>query len=159
MEVRTARNEDEPGLRALDAATWSPRVSPGPRPDPEREFLSRHGAENVIVAAEGGDPVGFLILGTWTDLESARHVLVFNGLAVDPARQGEGIGSRLLEAGIERARERGARRLLLRVLSTNGAARRLYERHGFTVEATLRAVFYLDGAYADDDFMALDLNR
>jgi ribosomal protein S18 acetylase RimI-like enzyme len=159
MELRTARVEDEAALRALDAATWSPRVSPGPRPDPEREFLSRFGIENVIVAADGEAPVGFIILGTWTDLESARHVLVFNGLAVDPARQGEGIGSRLLEAGIARARERGARRLLLRVLSTNESARRLYERQGFTVEATLRGVFDLEGTFVDDLFMAFDLTR
>jgi ribosomal protein S18 acetylase RimI-like enzyme len=159
MELRTARVEDEASLRALDAATWSPRVSPGPRPDPEREFLFRFGIENVVVAADGEAPVGFIILGTWTDLESARHVLVFNGLAVDPARQGEGIGSRLLEAGIARARERGARRLLLRVLSTNESARRLYERQGFTVEATLRGVFDLEGTFVDDLFMAFDLTR
>ncbi len=159
MELRDAREEDEAALRALDAATWSPRVSPGPRPDPDREFLSRFGAENVIVAADGEAPVGFLILGTWTDLESTRHVLVVNGLAVDPTRQGEGIGSRLLEAGIERARERGARRLLLRVLSTNENARRLYERHGFSAEATLRGVFLLDDDFVDDHFMAFDLTR
>jgi ribosomal protein S18 acetylase RimI-like enzyme/predicted nuclease with RNAse H fold len=159
MELRPARDEDEAGLRALDAATWSPRVSPGPAPDPEREFLSRFGVENVIVAAEGDAPVGFITLGTWTPLESARHVLVVNGLAVDPAHQGEGIGGRLLDAGIERARERGARRLLLRVLSTNESARRLYERHGFTVEASLRAVFHLDDTYVDDLFMGLDLVR
>jgi ribosomal protein S18 acetylase RimI-like enzyme/predicted nuclease with RNAse H fold len=159
VELRDARDEDEAGLRGIDAATWSPRVSPGARPEPGREFLARHDAENVIVAVDGEAPVGFLILGTWTDLESARHVLVFNGLAVDPERQGEGIGSRLLDAGIERARERGARRVLLRVLSTNDGARRLYERHGFTVEAALRGVFHLEGAYADDLFMAFDLTR
>ena len=108
----------------------------------------------MIVAADGGAPVGFLTLGPWTALESARHVLLCNGLAVDPGRQGEGIGGRLLEAGIERARERGARRLLLRVLATNEPARRLYERHGFAVEGTVRDAFLLDGAYVDDLFMA-----
>jgi ribosomal protein S18 acetylase RimI-like enzyme len=156
VELRSARAEDEGALRRLDAATWSPRVSPAPKPDPGRQFLSRFGTRNVIVAADGGALVGFLILGDWIELESARHVLEFNGLAVDPARQGEGIGGRLLEAGIERARERGARRLMLRVLSTN-EARRLYERHGFIVEGTLRGVFLLDGDYVDDHLMALDL--
>jgi ribosomal protein S18 acetylase RimI-like enzyme len=159
VELRGARGEDERAIRRLEAATWSPRWAPGPPPDPEAEFLARFGAENVIVAVDGEALVGYLIIGPWTELESARHVRLINGLAVDPERQGEGIGARLLEAGIERGRREGARRLVLRVLSTNDGARRLYERHGFITEGILRESFLLDGAYADDLFMAFDLTR
>ncbi|MFT3866163.1 MAG: GNAT family N-acetyltransferase [Solirubrobacterales bacterium] len=160
VELRTAREEDGPALRRLEVATWSSRTSPGPAPDPGSPFdFARFGAGNLIVAADGEAVVGLLILESWTELESARHVLIVNGLAVDPERQGEGIGGRLVAAGVERARELGARRLLLRVLSTNEGARRLYERHGFAVEGTLREVFLLSGAYVDDLFMARDLDR
>jgi ribosomal protein S18 acetylase RimI-like enzyme len=111
----------------------------------------------VIVAVDGEALLGHLILGPWTTLESSRHVLEVKGLAVDPAHQGEGIGSQLLEAGIARARREGKRRLVLRVLSSNDGARRLYERHGFVVEGGVREAFLLDGAYVDDLLMALDL--
>jgi len=79
------------------------------------------------------------------------------GLAVDPARQGEGIGAALLDEAVARARERGMRRLVLRVLSGNVAARHLYESRGFELEGRRREAFLLDGAYVDDLMMGLDL--
>jgi predicted N-acetyltransferase YhbS len=54
----------------------------------------------VLVAVDGGALVGSLILRHWSRLESSRHVAEVNGLAVDPERQGEGIGGRLLDAAI-----------------------------------------------------------
>jgi ribosomal protein S18 acetylase RimI-like enzyme len=140
-------------------ATWSPRVTPGPAPDPERPFLDRFGVENVLVAADGEEVVGYLILGPWLALAAAAHVAEVHGLAVSPERQGEGIGGRLLAAAIERSRRESVRRLVLRVLSTNPGAVHLYERHGFEVEGVQREAFLLDGAYVDDLLMALDLSR
>jgi ribosomal protein S18 acetylase RimI-like enzyme len=122
--------------------------------------IARHGAENVLVAVDEEEEVlGSLVLGPWTDLESSRHVVEVKGLAVDPARQGEGVGAALLDAGIAVARERGARRLVLRVLSGNAGARHLYESRGFELEGSLRQAFLLEGAYVDDLTMGLDLGR
>jgi ribosomal protein S18 acetylase RimI-like enzyme len=158
-ELRTARAGDREEIRRIDVATWSPRVTPGPEPDPGRDLLEQFGAQNVIVAEAGEGLAGYLILGAWTHLDSSRHVLEVKGLAVDPARQGEGIGTALLDAGIERARKEGRRKLMLRVLGGNDGARRLYESRGFAIEGTLRGVFLLDGSYVDDHLMALDLTR
>jgi ribosomal protein S18 acetylase RimI-like enzyme len=157
VEIRTAREEDEAALRALDLATWSPRASPGPPPEPDRPVLERRGAANVLVAVDGEALVGSLVLGSWLPLASSRHLLEIKGLAVDPARQGEGIGTLLLDAAVAHARATGRRRLLLRVLSTNTGARRLYESRGFTIEGTYHEAFLIDGAYVDDIAMALDL--
>jgi ribosomal protein S18 acetylase RimI-like enzyme len=111
----------------------------------------------VLVATDEKELVGYLILGPWVALESAAHVAEVHGLAVAPSHQREGIGGRLLDAAIERSRQEGVRRLVLRVLSTNRGARRLYERHGFEVEGAHREVFLLEGSYVDDLLMALDL--
>ena len=81
------------------------------------------------------------------------------GLAVDPNRQGEGIGGLLVEAGIARARERGARQLVLRVLSSNDPALRLYERHGFAVTGGVREAFLIGDDHVDDLVMGVDLTR
>jgi ribosomal protein S18 acetylase RimI-like enzyme len=113
----------------------------------------------VLVATDEGELIGYLVRGPWLQLESAAHVAEVRGIAVAPDRQGEGIGARLLEAAIERAREEGIRKLVLRVLSSNPGARRLYERRGFVVEGTIRGAFLIDGAYVDDLLMALDLGR
>jgi predicted nuclease with RNAse H fold len=101
--------------------------------------------------------VGSLILGPWLPLAAAAHVIEVKGLAVAPGRQGEGIGSRLLDAAIERVRGEGGRRLVLRVLATNPGAIGLYESRGFVVEGAFRDAFLLDGSYVDDVMMALDL--
>lgn len=147
-------------MRRLDVATWSPRSSPGPPPDPAQPVIERYGsAANVLVAVDGEEVLGSLLLGPWIDLESSRHVLEVKGLAVDPARRGEGIGAALLDAAIGRARERGMRRLVLRVLSGNASARRLYESRDFGLEGARREAFLLEGAYVDDLMMGLDLTR
>ena len=57
-------------------------------------------------------------------------------LAVAPAMQGKGIGTRLLEAIFQTAREKGFKSVSLEVVDTNPDARRLYERAGFVVEHT-----------------------
>jgi ribosomal protein S18 acetylase RimI-like enzyme len=81
-------------------------------------------------------------------------VLEIQALAVAPAQQRRGVGRDLLAAAIEAATERGARRLTLRVLATNAAARRLYSSMGFEVEGVLRGEFLIDGSYVDDVLMA-----
>jgi ribosomal protein S18 acetylase RimI-like enzyme len=113
----------------------------------------------VLVAVDREEVLGSLLLGPWTDLESSRHVVEVKGLAVDPARQGERVGAALLDAGIAVARERGARRLVLRVLSGNAGARHLYESRGFKLEGAVREAFLLEGAYVDDLTLGLDLRR
>src|ERR1700742_1642772 len=106
-DLRTARAGDREEIRRIDVATWSPRVTPAPPPDAERDLVQTYAAANVIAAEAGEGPAGYLILGAWTKLDSSRHVLEVKGLAVDPTRQGEGIGGALLDAAIDRARKEG----------------------------------------------------
>ena len=85
-------------------------------------------------------------------------MLTVNGLAVDPSRRRVGVGRALIDAAAAEASARGARRLTLRVLGPNDAARRLYESAGFVVEGVQRGEFFLEGEYVDDVLMALDLS-
>jgi ribosomal protein S18 acetylase RimI-like enzyme len=55
-----------------------------------------------------------------------------SNLAVHPDHRGRGIARRLVEAGIEMARRKSAKRISLEVRAQNAAARRLYEGFGFT---------------------------
>lgn len=57
-------------------------------------------------------------------------------LAVDAAARGQGLGSRLLEAVFDKARNEGFRAVRLEVVDTNTGARQLYERSGFVVVET-----------------------
>lgn len=58
-----------------------------------------------------------------------------NVLAVMPDWRGHGIGSRLLFEGERRARQAGCAEMSIIVSNGNPGARRLYERHGYTLRA------------------------
>jgi ribosomal protein S18 acetylase RimI-like enzyme len=153
--IRQARPDDEPELRDIDAATWTAGVSPAPPPSAGAAFFGgRIAPADVLVAVTGGVIAGYAALGQSPSLASRSHVLEIRGLAVHPARQRRGAGRQLVQACIEQARSRGARKLSLRVLGGNVAARRLYESCGFTVEGVLREEFFLGGRYVDDVLMA-----
>ena len=158
VRIRRATPDDGPGLVAVDTATWSPAVTPAPRWDAERDFFARTRPENVLVAVVEeavveGEVAGYAVVDAASALPSHAHVLQVHGLAVHPRRQGRGVGRRLVTAAVEEARRRGARRLTLRVLGSNPAARALYERCGFVVEGALPGEYLLDGRFVDDILM------
>ncbi|MFD3937724.1 GNAT family N-acetyltransferase [Streptomyces sp. NPDC058611] len=62
--------------------------------------------------------------------------LVMDGIAVDSARRGRGIGSLLLREVAAVAADAGCRRIRLDVIDTNDRARALYVRHGFVAGRT-----------------------
>ncbi|AIR96730.1 GNAT family N-acetyltransferase [Streptomyces glaucescens] len=66
----------------------------------------------------------------------AEGELVMDGIAVEAAHRGTGIGSMLLREIAAIAAESGCRRVRLDVIDVNPRARALYERHGFTATHT-----------------------
>jgi len=127
VEVRAATPADEEPLATLDRAAWTPFSSPGPRDQAAPLFNERTAPEDVLVAIVDGEIAGYVRLNPASRFSSSDHVLTINGIAVDPALQGRGIGRALIEAAVAEARRRGVRRLTLRVFSPNERARRLYE--------------------------------
>ncbi|MFG3548532.1 GNAT family N-acetyltransferase [Streptomyces sp. NPDC047725] len=156
--IRPAGPEDEQPLRRLDRETWSYQHAVSPRPGPDDPFFTeRAGPEDHLVAELDGAVVGYVRLGFPTPLASNRHVRQIRGLAVAEAARGAGAGRALVRAAVEEARRLGARRITLRVLGHNTAARKLYESEGFMVEGVQPEEFCLDGRYVDDVMMGRPL--
>jgi ribosomal protein S18 acetylase RimI-like enzyme len=80
-------------------------------------------------ATKSGDP-NFHIP---TEPETSEFYL--DTLSVSPGCQRKGYGGKLIEAGCDRARSLGHRRMAL-LVETDAAAKRLYERLGFQVDYT-----------------------
>jgi ribosomal protein S18 acetylase RimI-like enzyme len=160
VEIRLADPRDEAALASLDRGTWTTASSPAPPPGPEWTFFGgQTRPEDVLVAVVDGEVGGYVRLGRATDLDASDHVCTINGIAVAIQHRQSGLGRKLVHAAVDEARARGARRLTLRVLAPNDAARHLYESAGFVVEGVQRYEFFLDGRYVDDVLMALDLTR
>ena len=153
--VGPARHEDGATLRRIDTLTWTTAVSPAPAPPSNAPFFGpRCSVRDVLVARLEDRVVGYVRIRPATGLAASRHVLEMVGLAVDPAAGGRGVGRALVGAALDAARANGFRRVTLRVLATNTAARALYEACGFTVEGILRGQFNLDNRDVDDVLMA-----
>ncbi|MEU0007210.1 GNAT family N-acetyltransferase [Streptomyces sp. NPDC006314] len=72
---------------------------------------------------------------------AAESELVMDGIAVDAAHRGSGVGSALLHEVCALAAEHGCHRIRLDVIDTNPRARALYSRHGFTAVRTERVPY------------------
>lgn len=155
VTIRPARLDDDEALALLDHATWSTLSAISPRPaTPRRFFTAQSDVRAVLVAEVEGRVRGYVRLVHPTPFPASEHVLEIRGLSVDPALQRRGVGRALVEAAIATARQRGMRRLTLRVLAPNAGARALYEACGFVVEGVLRGEFCLEGRDVDDVLMA-----
>jgi len=158
LTIRPARPADEAELLPIHLATWTADVSPGPTPDPAEPLLEAETLADVLVAEQDGVVCGYVRLDQPGPMPSHAHVLVINGLAVAPARQGGGLGRALVQAALAEARRRGALKVSLRVLAPNARACRLYEACGFVVEGVLRREFLLKDEYVDDLLLAHHLD-
>lgn len=114
--VRPARTGDVPAIRAL-VDTYAP----------ERRLLSKptvtlyEDVQEFVVAELDDRVVGCAALHVlWADLAEVRTV------AVDPAYQGRGIGSRMLQALLDRAADLGVARVFCLTFETA-----FFARHGF----------------------------
>ncbi|MGE5413561.1 MAG: N-acetyltransferase family protein [Syntrophomonadaceae bacterium] len=106
-------------------------------------FASAPPGSALLVAEEGGRPLGFAYLETLRDYflgEEHGHIGI---LAVTKEAQGRGAGGALLEAAEAWARGRGYGRLTLHVFERNARARAVYARRGYRPES-LKYVKFLD---------------
>lgn len=157
VTVRRAVAADEADLLALDLSAWDassgfPSFLTGERR--ERFFDERSGPEHHLVAEYDGDLVGYIRLKEKYPLVEGAGVFAVHGLAVAPSARRLGVGSALLEAVTAEVRRRGGRKISLNVFTTNAAAQRLYERHGYVVEGRQTAEFLINGRYIDDLILA-----
>ena len=135
IRVRSLEHPDLPLVMAL-----AQRVPAAPQwPDSVwRQMLENTGPSRcILVAAREQQIFGFCVVVHGVDEAELESI------AVDPAMQRLGLGSRLLQAAMEASRHSGARRMLLEVRASNQPAQHLYAQAGF------RTVGRRPGYYSD----------
>lgn len=90
---------------------------------------------DVLLACLGQDIVGYSV--TMMVVDEAELLEI----GVEPERQGQGIGTRLLAAALARVAERAAQRVHLEVRAGNVVAQKLYASAGFTVVGRRKAYY------------------
>ncbi len=142
----------------LDAVSKERRylaLTEAPPADAVREFIRSAIARRVpqFVALDRKQVIG------WCDIfphekESFAHVGRL-GMGVLPKYRRRGIGRRLAEKTIARAKRNGQERIELEVYASNNSAIALYKSLGFALEGVKKKGRKLDGIYDDVVVMGL----
>ena len=141
FEVRAAREDDVEPWLALFAAVasegrWIGTELPLDEDRKRADFaasVARPDSEGTLVMADaGGELVGTL------NIKLLPYGVAELGMMVADGWRGRGVGSALLEAAVDWARNNGAHKVALQMWPHNERARALYEKFGFEVEGLLR---------------------
>jgi ribosomal-protein-alanine N-acetyltransferase len=114
--------------------------------------LAQHDTRMYLVEETDGAVTAYAGLCAY-----APHEAYVQTIAVAPTAQRHGVGTALLLALVGEATRRGAGHLDLEVRADNDAAKRLYQRHGFTEIAVRRGYYQPSGT--DAVVMRKDLTR
>lgn len=158
LEIRKATSVDAAALlrliQALQAETDNLLLQPGEgitTVEAQRASLERSRDSAVLLALDGGTAVGFL--GTTRfGFARNRHCMKIS-MGVLRSHWRRGIGAALLANIEQTAREWGCTRIELRTLTTNIAARALYEKAGFEIEGIRRQALLINGEFVGEYHM------
>jgi GNAT superfamily N-acetyltransferase len=100
----------------------------------------------VLVAVEGGEPVGHLQLTDTDDPATAE----LKNMAVLDSHQRRGVGSALVAAAVDLVRDEGRSRLVVATAAADIGNLRFYQRLGFRMLSIERDAFTPQTGYAED---------
>jgi RimJ/RimL family protein N-acetyltransferase len=129
FEIRPAREEDRVPLASLFATVAEERSGIAAEPPVDVEARAASWTlDGTLVAVAGDEIVG------WLHVEQTPFGYGEIGMLVAREWRGRGVGSALVAAAIEWAREHGLHKLSLSVFAQNAAAIALYDKFGFVEE-------------------------
>lgn len=132
LQIRCAGPSDHDRLIPLVNAAFkiAEPFMTGPRTDPER--LAEVMAKGEILLAE--DEAGQLAASVYTEVRGQRGYVGM--LAVDPARQGTGLGRLMMETAEQHLRNKGCLAVDITVLSLRPELPPFYRKLGYTETGT-----------------------
>ena len=162
--IRTAMDDDQESLRKTihEVATKGDYFEAETVAEvlDHEEVLIRHNeihSRLFFVACVGDDDevAGWVHLDL-PETEFLSHTAVLT-VGLRSEYRGHGIGSALLDRGVEWARDHGFEKLYNSVPETNERAISFLEDHGWETEAVRTDHYRIDGEYVDEVMMAVDL--
>jgi RimJ/RimL family protein N-acetyltransferase len=129
FEIRPARDEDRLPLALVFAAVAEERDGIGTEPPVDVEARAASWTlDGTFAAVADGEVIGSIHVGT------SGHGFGEIGMAIAREWRGRGVGSALMAAAIDWAREQGLHKLSLGVFAHNTAGLALYRKYGFVEE-------------------------
>ncbi len=153
LVVRDATAADAAACAALYApyvlgTTVSFEEEPPDAAEMSRRIATAQARHAWLVGERGGRLVGYAYAGEFRSRAAYRHTCEVS-VYVDAADQGEGVGSTLYSALLDRVRARGMRLAVGGATMPNDASERLHRALGFEVVGTFREVGFKHGRWCD----------
>ena len=139
VTLREMTLDDLPAVMVLEEELFAPDTWTAAM---YRDELAQTATRHYLVADDDGSVVGYAGLIAYDD---EAHVAT---IGVARARQGEGVGTLLLDALLAEADRRRSPVVLLEVRADNKLAQGLYRRRGFTEIGRRRGYYQPSGADA-----------
>ena len=161
MEIRKIKMEDADNylkmVLKLDVETKFMMFEEGERGNDSSRVKglikqSIDGGNLFLVATEGEEIVGFLsvLKGMLKRVSHSAYLVI----GIREKFRGMGIGSKLFLELDKWANENNITRVELSVICDNTVAKNLYDKNRFEIEGIKKNSMYIDGAYADEFYMA-----
>ncbi len=134
IEIRPMTPGDWPAVEAIFAAGIAEGEATFETATPSwHDFdAGKIGDPRLVAVDDAGAVVGWAAASR-VSARAAYRGVIEHSVYVDPARRGEGVGARLLEAFVERADAAGFWTIQSSVFPENEASLRLHEKNGFRV--------------------------
>lgn len=87
----------------------------------------------TIIATMDKKPVGFAMIGDISNRWNLPHISELLAIAVEPEKQGRGIGEILISEIERKALERNIKRIFLHTAVNNLSARKLFTKNGYRI--------------------------
>jgi ribosomal protein S18 acetylase RimI-like enzyme len=162
VTIRPARQNDIAGIvgtirQVASEGTYIEAESVAQQLDYEDSLLRHNEFESRVffVATVEEEVVGWVHLEI-PEIDKLRHTAEVTIGLVD-AYRGHGIGSLLIERGLDWAREEGLAKVYNSFPATNEDAISFFESHGGEIEATREDHYRIDGDPIDEVMMAIEL--
>jgi L-amino acid N-acyltransferase YncA len=163
INIRAAVDADIPTITAIynDAvvstvAVWNDDTVDE---DNRRAWLQAHrlpGTCALVAEDDAGTVLGYATYGAFRSYDGFRHT-VENSIYVDGRRRAGGVGTALLTALVDHARDAGKHVMVAAIESGNTASVRLHAKVGFEECGTVRQVGTKFGRWLDMTLMQLVL--
>lgn len=162
VTIRPARQDDIAGIvgtlrQVAGEGSYIEAESVAQQLDYEDSLLRHNEFESRVffVATVGEEVVGWVHLEI-PELDKLHHTAELT-IGLVEAHRGHGIGSRLLDHGLDWAEEMGLTKVYNSFPATNEGAIDFFEAHGGAVEAVREDHYRIDGEAVDEVMMAVTL--
>lgn len=147
IQIRKAIKDDAYSMAVIHVKTWQCAYK-GQLPNEflnslsiekraavwEKDLSDNNKVTTTYVALIDNKIVGLCNVGPNRDTDVNSNVGEVYGIYVDPNSQGKGVGTQLMEKGLETLKKEGYEKATLWVLTSNEKTRRFYEDKGWSIE-------------------------